>query len=88
MALGWRDVDLAKRPLTRRLTAALQQCRHLRSARMVCDGQCKALTQKVVQVTMRRVARRAKVIPGVHVVVLAETGRRPGSRAYLVAIVE
>ena len=54
-------------PLTRRLTEALRQARHLRSARVLCDAEGQPLTQKVVQVTMRRVARRANVKPGVHI---------------------
>ncbi|HZT75879.1 MAG TPA: tyrosine-type recombinase/integrase [Vicinamibacterales bacterium] len=39
----------------------------MRSARVLCDEQGQALTQKVIQVTMRRVARRANVKPGVHI---------------------
>ena len=54
-------------PLTRRLTDALRQARHLRGARVLCDTGGQPLTQKVVQVTMRRVARRANVKPGVHI---------------------
>ena len=54
-------------PLTRRLTEALRQARHLRGARVLCDRQGHPLTQKVIQVTMRRVARRANVKPGVHI---------------------
>jgi integrase len=44
-------------PLTKRLTEALRQARHLRGARVLSDKQGQALTQKVIQVTMRRVAR-------------------------------
>ena len=54
-------------PLTKRLTEALRQARHLRGARVLCDQQGQPLTQKVVQVMMRRVARRANVKPGVHI---------------------
>jgi len=54
-------------PLTKRLTEALHQARHLRGARVLCDQQGQPLTQKVVQVMMRRVARRANVKPGVHI---------------------
>lgn len=54
-------------PLTKRLTEALRQARHLRGARVLCDKQGQPLTQKVIQVTMRRVARRANVKPGVHI---------------------
>jgi len=54
-------------PLTKRLTEALRQARHLRGARVLCDKQGQPLTQKVIQVLMRRVARRANVKPGVHI---------------------
>ena len=50
-------------PLTKRLAAALQSARHLRGPRVLCDDQGKPLSQKVVQVMMRRVARRANVNP-------------------------
>jgi site-specific recombinase XerD len=53
--------------LTKRLTEALRQARHLRGARVLCDKQGQPLTQKVIQVTMRRVARRANVKPDVHI---------------------
>ena len=54
-------------PLTKRLTEALRQARHLRGARVLCDQQGQPLTQKVVQVMVRRAARRANVKPGVHI---------------------
>src|SRR6476646_8384847 len=54
-------------PLTKRLAAALQAARHLRGPRVLCDGEGKPLTQKVVQVMMRRVARRANVKRGLHI---------------------
>jgi integrase len=54
-------------PLTKRLAAALQATRHLRGPCVLCDNEGKPLTQKVVQVMMRRVARRANVKPGVHI---------------------
>jgi len=54
-------------PPTRRLTDALRETRHLRGARVLCDGEGKPLTQKVVQVMLRRAARRANVKPGVHI---------------------
>jgi integrase len=54
-------------PLTRRLTDALRAARHLRGARVLCDGEGKSLTQKVVQVVVRRVAVRANVKPGIHI---------------------
>jgi integrase len=51
----------------KRLTEALRQARHLRGARVLCDKQGQPLTQKVIQVMMRRVARRANAKPGVHI---------------------
>jgi integrase len=54
-------------PLTKRLTEALRQARHLRGARVLCDAKGQPLTQKVVQVMMRKAARRANVKPGVHI---------------------
>jgi hypothetical protein len=50
-------------PLTMRLAAALQAARHLRGPCVLCDAQGNPLTQKMVQVMMRRVARRANVKP-------------------------
>jgi len=54
-------------PLTKRLAAALQAARHLRGPRVLCDNEGKPLTQRMVQVMMRRVARRANVKPGLHI---------------------
>jgi integrase len=54
-------------PLTRRLTEALRETRHLRGPRVLCDGTGKPLTQKVIQVLVRRTARRANVKPGIHI---------------------
>jgi site-specific recombinase XerD len=54
-------------PLTKRLTDALRGARHLRAARVLCDEQGQPLTQKVIQVMVRRTARRANVKPGVHI---------------------
>jgi integrase len=54
-------------PLTRRLTDALGDARHLRGPRVLCDAAGKPLTQKVIQVLVRRTARRANVKPGVHI---------------------
>ena len=48
-------------PLTKRLTDALRDSRHLRSARVLCDAEGKPLTQKMVQLKLRRAARRANV---------------------------
>jgi integrase len=54
-------------PLTRRLTEALREARHLRGPRVLSDGTGTPLTQKVVQVLVRRTARRANVKPGIHI---------------------
>ncbi|MEO5823014.1 MAG: tyrosine-type recombinase/integrase, partial [Vicinamibacteraceae bacterium] len=54
-------------PLTKRLTEALRETRHLRGPRVLCEKNGQPLTQKVVQVMMRRVAKRANVKPGVHI---------------------
>lgn len=54
-------------PLTKRLTEALRAARHLRGPRVLCDADGRPLTQKVIQVMMRRAARRANVKPGVHI---------------------
>jgi len=51
-------------PMTRRLTEALREARHLRGPRVLCDGTGKPLTQKVVQVLVRRTARRANANRG------------------------
>jgi integrase len=58
---------LRRVPLTGRLATALRGARHLRGLRVLCDGDGKPLTQKMVQVIVRRVARQAKVKPGVHI---------------------
>ena len=47
-------------PLTVRLAEALRDARHLRGARVLCDDERQPLTQKMVQVTMRRAARTAQ----------------------------
>ena len=54
-------------PRTRRLTETLREARHLRGPRVLCDGTGKPLTQKVIQVLVRRTARRANVRHGIHV---------------------
>ena len=54
-------------PLTKRLAEVLRTARHLRGPRVLCDGAGVPLTQKVVQVLVRRAARRANVKPGVHI---------------------
>ena len=54
-------------PLTSRLAEALRGARHSRHARVLVDHDGHSLTQKVVPGIMRRVARRAKVQKGVHI---------------------
>src|SRR4029450_6424871 len=54
-------------PMTKRLTEALRDARHLRGAGVLCNSAGKPLTQKVVQVMLRRAARRANVKGGVHI---------------------
>lgn len=54
-------------PLTRRLTAALREHRHLRSTRVLCLEDGSSLTQKVVGGLVMRPARRANVKVGVHI---------------------
>src|SRR6185436_3940344 len=54
-------------PTTGRLTEALRQSRSLKARRVVCDGKGTPLSQKEVQVIMRRVGRKASVKPGVHI---------------------
>jgi integrase len=48
-------------PMTKRLVLALNGARHLRGPRVLCDSEGKPLTQKMVQVMMRRAASRANV---------------------------
>jgi hypothetical protein len=50
-----------------RLTDTLREARHLPGPRVLCDGTGKPLTQKIVQVLVRRTARRANVKPGIHI---------------------
>jgi site-specific recombinase XerD len=50
-----------------RLAQALRTARHLRGPRILCNTEGQPLTQKVVQGTMQRLARRANVKPGVHI---------------------
>src|SRR4051812_46800448 len=54
-------------PLTRRLAAALKSARHLRGPRVLCHEIGKPLTPKMIQVLMRRCARRANVKARVHI---------------------
>src|SRR5688572_7816198 len=62
--------NIIRRPnarLMRRVAEALRQARSLKGRRVVCDKKGQPLTQKEVQVIMRRVGRRANVKPGVHI---------------------
>ena len=54
-------------PLTRRLTAALAEHRHLRSKRVFCQDDRTPFTRQIVQNRMILAARRANVRPGVHI---------------------
>jgi integrase len=54
-------------PLTKRLAAALQEHRHLRSARVLCSEKGESLTRQQVQYRVKCAARRANVPTGVHV---------------------
>jgi integrase len=54
-------------PMTGKLTEALRQSRSLKGRRVVCDRKGTSLSQKEVQVVMRRVGRKANVKPGVHI---------------------
>jgi site-specific recombinase XerD len=54
-------------PMTARLAAALQAHRHLRSERVLCQGDGQPLTQKIVQDFVKRAARRGQLSKaGVH----------------------
>jgi len=44
-----------------------REARHLRGPRVLCDGTGKPLTQKVIQVLVRRTARQANVKPRIHI---------------------
>ncbi len=50
-------------PLTKRLVLALNGARHLRGPRALCGSEGKPLTQKMIQVMMRRVAKPATSRP-------------------------
>jgi integrase len=54
-------------PLTRRLTAALAEHRHLRSKRVFCQDDRTSFTRQIVQGRMLLAARRANVRRGVHI---------------------
>ena len=53
-------------PLTKRLTDALR-ARHLRGPRVLSTADGQPLSQKAVEVKLRRAARRAKVKAGIHI---------------------
>ncbi len=54
-------------PLTTRLATALRTHRHLRAVRVLTSKDGRALTQRMVQHVMLRMARRAHVPHGVHI---------------------
>jgi integrase len=55
-------------PMTHRLAKALRAYRHLRSPRVLCQDDGRPLTQKIVQLFVRRAARRANLPNGgVHI---------------------
>jgi integrase len=54
-------------PMTRRLAAALKEVRHVRGPYVLSQEDGQPLTQKIVQVAMKRAARKANVLPGVHI---------------------
>ncbi len=54
-------------PLTTRLATALRTHRHLRGVRVLTSKDGRALTQRMVQHVMLRMARRAHVPHGVHI---------------------
>lgn len=54
-------------PLPKVVLDALRAVRHLRGPLVLCGERGEPFTQKVVQTVMKRVARKAKVRPGVHI---------------------
>ena len=54
-------------PLTKRLAAALRTHRHLRGGRVLMTPDGRDLTHRMVQTHMGRIARRAQVPQGVHI---------------------
>ena len=54
-------------PLTVRLGTALREHRHLRSVRVLCQDDGQPLTRQMVQYRTLRVARRARLTEGVHI---------------------
>jgi site-specific recombinase XerD len=53
--------------MTNRLTLALRAARHLRGPRVLATDAGLPLSQKAIEVKMRRAARRANVKAGVHI---------------------
>ena len=51
-------------PMTRRLAAALNEHRHLRSTRVLCQDDAEAFTRQIVQTRAKRAAKRAGVLHG------------------------
>src|SRR5687767_13678422 len=51
-------------PMTKRLTAALSEHRHLRSTRVICQDDAEPLTRQIVQTRAKRAAQRASVSRG------------------------
>jgi integrase len=47
-------------PMTKRLTAALSEHRHLRSTRVLCPDDAEPLTRQIVQTRAKRAARRVE----------------------------
>lgn len=55
-------------PMTTRLTQALRAHRHLQGPRVLCDGDGQSLSQKMVQLLVKRAAERANLARGgVHI---------------------
>jgi len=54
-------------PLTNRLTEALRSTRHLRGRRVLSTAEGQPLSQKAIDVKMRRAARGANVKAGIHI---------------------
>lgn len=60
-------IKLLRTPKTTASFHDFKEACHLRGPRVLCETKGQPLTQKVVQVMMRRAARRANVKPGVHI---------------------
>ena len=71
-------------PLTRRLTAALREHRHLRSPRVLCQDDGTPFTRQMVQARVKRASRRANVArrgshPSAHVLFAPGDAWRAGA---------